>query len=134
MVNREAGPHLIDEGPDDFQGLLQGIAAGLRARCIRGEFDLYEPDAVPEIPELVDSLPTELHRTVGYFGPPAGAAAALSRLAQGLDEAMVRIITVRPGDLDACLATVRACAPGGMRGSRCAAAAASPRVPRPARC
>src|SRR6266511_2094041 len=70
-------------------------------------------DAGAEIPDLVDSLPTELLRAVGYFGPAAGAAAALRRLAQGLDEAMVRVITVRPGDLDACLETVRACAPDG---------------------
>jgi hypothetical protein len=33
--------------------------------------------------------------------------------AQGLDDAMVRIITVRPGDVDACLTTVRACGPQG---------------------
>ena len=28
----------VDEGPDDFVGLLQGIAQGLRARGIDGEF------------------------------------------------------------------------------------------------
>jgi len=79
-------------------------------------------DAGTDIPELVDALPTELLRTVGYFGPAAGAAAALGRLAQGLDEAMVRIITVRPGDLDACLNTVRACAPENWaRGTRSSA-------------
>jgi hypothetical protein len=44
----------IDEGPDDFQDLLQGIAKGLRGRDIAGQFDLYEPEGVPEIPELVD--------------------------------------------------------------------------------
>jgi hypothetical protein len=44
----------IDEGPDDFDGLLQGIADGLRARGVEGNFDLYEPEGVPEIPELVD--------------------------------------------------------------------------------
>jgi hypothetical protein len=50
---------------------------------------------------------------VGYFGRPSGAAAALARLSQGLDEAMVRLITVRPGDLDACLTTIRVCEPVG---------------------
>ena len=33
------------------------------------------------------------------------------RLSQGLDEAMVRLITVRTGDLDACLTSIRACKP-----------------------
>jgi alkanesulfonate monooxygenase SsuD/methylene tetrahydromethanopterin reductase-like flavin-dependent oxidoreductase (luciferase family) len=70
-------------------------------------------DAGADLAQLVDALPVELMRNVGYFGRAAGAADALRRLAQGLDEAMVRIITVRPGDLDACLNTVRACAPGG---------------------
>jgi hypothetical protein len=63
--------------------------------------------------ELVDAVPAELLLKVGYFGHPEGAAAALKRLSQGLDEAMVRIITVRSGDLEACLETVRACAPAG---------------------
>jgi alkanesulfonate monooxygenase SsuD/methylene tetrahydromethanopterin reductase-like flavin-dependent oxidoreductase (luciferase family) len=70
-------------------------------------------DAGAQLPDLVDLVPADLLHTVGYFGPAAGAAAALSRLADGLDEAMVRIITVRPGDLEACLNTVRACQPAG---------------------
>jgi hypothetical protein len=44
----------IDEGPDDFEGLLQGIAEGLRARGLDGEFNLYEAQGVPELPEHVD--------------------------------------------------------------------------------
>ena len=44
----------VDEGPDDFEGLLQGIAQGLQARGIDGEFDLYEPEGIPEVPELID--------------------------------------------------------------------------------
>ena len=44
----------IDEGPDGFEGLLRGIADGLRARGVEGHFDLYEPEGIPEIPELVD--------------------------------------------------------------------------------
>lgn len=70
-------------------------------------------DAGEPLSALVDALPTDLLRRVGYFGPPAGAAEELRRLAQGLDEAMVRIISVRSGDLEACLTTVRACAPAG---------------------
>jgi alkanesulfonate monooxygenase SsuD/methylene tetrahydromethanopterin reductase-like flavin-dependent oxidoreductase (luciferase family) len=70
-------------------------------------------DGGAALEELVDDLPTELLLTVGYFGSAARAADALRHLAEGLDEAMVRIITVRPGDLEACLNTVRACAPKG---------------------
>jgi hypothetical protein len=36
-------------------------------------------------------------------------------LSAGLDEAMVRLITVRDGDLDACLEAARACQPSGWR-------------------
>ncbi len=46
----------IDEGPEDFEGLLRGIAAGLERRDIDGEFDLYEPKEVAELPELIDLL------------------------------------------------------------------------------
>jgi alkanesulfonate monooxygenase SsuD/methylene tetrahydromethanopterin reductase-like flavin-dependent oxidoreductase (luciferase family) len=47
--------------------------------------------------ELVDAAPDELFHAVGYFGPAAGAAAAVARLSAGLDESIVRIITARPG-------------------------------------
>jgi hypothetical protein len=36
-------------------------------------------------------------RAVGYYGPAAGAPAAFARLSAGLDEAIVRIVTARPG-------------------------------------
>ncbi len=68
-------------------------------------------DAGTPVDELVDEVPEELVRRVGYFGTAAGAAAEFKRLAQGLDEAMVRLITVRPGDLDACVASIRALQP-----------------------
>jgi alkanesulfonate monooxygenase SsuD/methylene tetrahydromethanopterin reductase-like flavin-dependent oxidoreductase (luciferase family) len=68
--------------------------------------------------ELVDLIPKELLRRVGYFGPPSGAATALRQLSEGLEEAMVRLITVRPGDLDACLTAIQACQPSGWRSSR----------------
>jgi hypothetical protein len=70
-------------------------------------------DAGTDLPQLVDELPVELLRTVGYFGRAGGAAEALSRLSRGLDEAMIRIISVGPGNLEACLHTVRACTPRG---------------------
>jgi alkanesulfonate monooxygenase SsuD/methylene tetrahydromethanopterin reductase-like flavin-dependent oxidoreductase (luciferase family) len=70
-------------------------------------------DAGTPLSELVDAVSPELLLRVGYFGHPSGAASALKRLSRGLDEAMVRIITVRPGDLAACVSTVRACQPAG---------------------
>jgi alkanesulfonate monooxygenase SsuD/methylene tetrahydromethanopterin reductase-like flavin-dependent oxidoreductase (luciferase family) len=69
-------------------------------------------DAGTPVAQLVDELPTELLLKVGYFGHPSGVAAAFRQLAVGLDEAMVRLITVRPGDLEACVTTIRACQPG----------------------
>jgi hypothetical protein len=59
----------------------------------------------------VDLVPKELLSKVGYFGKPEGAAEAMKRLSAGLNEAMVRLITVRSGDLDACLKSVHACQP-----------------------
>ncbi len=92
---------------------------GYRAHFARMGFDdiLTEleahRDAGMRLEDMVDALPSDLLLTVGYFGPAAGASDALQQLAHGLDEAMVRIISVRPGDLDACLNAVRACAPAG---------------------
>ena len=49
------------------------------------------------MPELVAAVPDEMLRAVGYYGPPGPAPAAFARLSAGLDEAIVRIITARPG-------------------------------------
>jgi len=49
------------------------------------------------MPELVAATPDEMLHAVGYYGPAAAAPAAFARLSAGLDEAMVRIITARPG-------------------------------------
>jgi alkanesulfonate monooxygenase SsuD/methylene tetrahydromethanopterin reductase-like flavin-dependent oxidoreductase (luciferase family) len=66
-------------------------------------------DAGARVAELVDLVPTELLHRVGYFGRPSGAPEAMQRLSKGLDEAMVRLISVRSGDLDACRNAIRAC-------------------------
>jgi alkanesulfonate monooxygenase SsuD/methylene tetrahydromethanopterin reductase-like flavin-dependent oxidoreductase (luciferase family) len=90
---------------------------GYRAHFARMGFDhvLSELEARREagtpIAELVDGVPEELLLKVGYFGRPSGAAEAMKRLSRGLDEAMVRLITVRPGDLEGCLTAVRVCRP-----------------------
>ncbi len=49
------------------------------------------------LPELVDAAPEEMLQAVGYYGPAAAASAAFARISAGLDEAIVRIITARPG-------------------------------------
>jgi alkanesulfonate monooxygenase SsuD/methylene tetrahydromethanopterin reductase-like flavin-dependent oxidoreductase (luciferase family) len=70
-------------------------------------------DAGEPLAALIDSVPPQLLLKVGYYGRPSGAAEALQQLAQGLDEAIVRLLTVRPGDLQACLTSVRVCQPSG---------------------
>ena len=52
-------------------------------------------DAGTPVEQLIDDVPPELALKVGYFGKPDGAVDAFRRLAKGLDEAMVRLITVR---------------------------------------
>jgi alkanesulfonate monooxygenase SsuD/methylene tetrahydromethanopterin reductase-like flavin-dependent oxidoreductase (luciferase family) len=49
------------------------------------------------LPELVAAAPDEMLQAVGYYGPAAAAPPALARLSAGLDEAIVRVITARPG-------------------------------------
>jgi alkanesulfonate monooxygenase SsuD/methylene tetrahydromethanopterin reductase-like flavin-dependent oxidoreductase (luciferase family) len=63
---------------------------------------------------LVPALPDELLNSVGYFGSAAGAAQALARLSQGLDETIVRIVTARQG-LVPVLAALDALNPGRIR-------------------
>jgi alkanesulfonate monooxygenase SsuD/methylene tetrahydromethanopterin reductase-like flavin-dependent oxidoreductase (luciferase family) len=48
-------------------------------------------------PDLVAAAPDDMLHAVGYYGPAAGAPAAFARLSAGLDEAIVRVITARPG-------------------------------------
>ena len=49
------------------------------------------------MPDLVAAAPDAMLRAVGYYGSAGPAPAALARLSDGLDEALVRIITARPG-------------------------------------
>jgi alkanesulfonate monooxygenase SsuD/methylene tetrahydromethanopterin reductase-like flavin-dependent oxidoreductase (luciferase family) len=64
--------------------------------------------------ELVAATPDEMLHEVGYYGPPAGAAATFARLSEGLDETVVRVITARRG-LDAVVATMEALTPSLIR-------------------
>jgi hypothetical protein len=65
--------------------------------------------------ELVAAAPDEMPRAVGYYGPPAQAPAAFARLCAGLDEAVVRIITARPG-VEPVAAAMAALTPSLIRG------------------
>jgi hypothetical protein len=49
------------------------------------------------MPELVAAASDDMLQAVGYYGPAGPAPAAFARLRDGLDEAIVRIITTRPG-------------------------------------
>jgi alkanesulfonate monooxygenase SsuD/methylene tetrahydromethanopterin reductase-like flavin-dependent oxidoreductase (luciferase family) len=49
------------------------------------------------MPELVAAVSDEMLEAVGYYGPAGPGPAAFARLSDGLDEAIVRIITTRPG-------------------------------------
>jgi alkanesulfonate monooxygenase SsuD/methylene tetrahydromethanopterin reductase-like flavin-dependent oxidoreductase (luciferase family) len=64
--------------------------------------------------ELADALSEEAIAQVGYYGPAAGAPEQVARLAEGLDEVVVRIITPKP-DLAAVEATLEALAPERLR-------------------
>jgi len=77
------------------------------------ELEARRDQGVP-LPELVAAAPDEMLRAVGYYGPAAGAPAAFARLSAGLDEAIVRVITARPG-LDPVRAALTALAPARIR-------------------
>ncbi len=47
--------------------------------------------------ELLDRVPDDFLNRVGYYGTADGAAERFAELSQGLDEAIVRIITARKG-------------------------------------
>jgi len=89
---------------------------GYRGHFARMGFDAVLTDlearaaAGASVDELGDACPDELLLAVGYFGRPAGAAAAFHRLAEGLDLAVVRVVAARPG-IEATRAVMQACRP-----------------------
>ncbi len=90
--------------------------SGYRGHFIRMGFDAVltriegRREAGAAEAELIDMFPPELLREVGYYGKASGAQAALTRLGEGLDLAIVRIVGVRPG-LEASRAVMLACKP-----------------------
>jgi hypothetical protein len=73
-------------------------------------------DAGASMAQLADAAPDEMLHAVGYFGPAKGAAKAYARLASGLDETIVRIITARPGQ-DPVVEAMEALTPALIRGN-----------------
>jgi alkanesulfonate monooxygenase SsuD/methylene tetrahydromethanopterin reductase-like flavin-dependent oxidoreductase (luciferase family) len=69
------------------------------------------------MPELVAAAPDEMLKAVGYYGPAGPAPAEFARLSRGLDEAIVRIITARPG-LEPVVAAMNALTPAHIRRHR----------------
>jgi alkanesulfonate monooxygenase SsuD/methylene tetrahydromethanopterin reductase-like flavin-dependent oxidoreductase (luciferase family) len=66
------------------------------------------------MPQLIAAAPDEMLHAVGYYGPAAEAPAAFARLSRGLDEAIVRVITARPG-LEPVSQAMAALAPSALR-------------------
>ena len=58
--------------------------------------------------DLAREVPDKVLDAIGYAGPDSGAAAAFKRLSEGLDVAIVRVLVVRSGNVDAVRATMRA--------------------------
>jgi alkanesulfonate monooxygenase SsuD/methylene tetrahydromethanopterin reductase-like flavin-dependent oxidoreductase (luciferase family) len=89
---------------------------GYRAHFERMGFaeDLKKIDAMRDAKapqdEVLDAFPEKLLRHVGYYGKAEGAAAAFSKLARGLDCAIVRVVAARPG-IAATRAVMEACKP-----------------------
>lgn len=103
-----------------MQAVSYAMTGGYRALFAQMGFDdvLIELEgrrnAGEPMTSIVDAAPDEMLHAVGYFGPAAGAAAAYSRLAEGLDETVVRVIAARPG-LDAVAATLESLTPARIR-------------------
>ena len=94
--------------------------AGYRALFAEMGFDAelteleQRRDQGASMSELVAAAPEEMLQAVGYYGPAGPAPAAFARLSAGLDETVVRVITVRPG-LDPVLVAMSALTPARIR-------------------
>lgn len=62
---------LIDEDPDDLEGLVRTIASALSERGVEGAFDLYEPQEVIVLPDAAPLLECRL-RVKGTRPPSSG--------------------------------------------------------------
>jgi alkanesulfonate monooxygenase SsuD/methylene tetrahydromethanopterin reductase-like flavin-dependent oxidoreductase (luciferase family) len=94
----------------------RGLFAQMGFDAELSELEERRDRGVP-VPELVAAAPDEMLRAVGYYGPAALAPAAFARLSAGLDEAVVRIITARPG-LEPVTAAMAALTPSLIRNAK----------------
>jgi len=62
--------------------------------------------------ELIRALPERMLTTFGYAGRGEGAREWFDKMARGLDVAIVRVLTPRPGDVAPVRSVMRAFAPG----------------------
>jgi 5,10-methylenetetrahydromethanopterin reductase len=89
---------------------------GYRAQATRlGLGDLVEElavrqDAGASLDSLASAIPADAIDTLAYAGPASGAAAAVARLAEGCDVAIIRCVSTGPAR-DAVAVTLDACRP-----------------------
>ncbi len=65
--------------------------------------------------DIAEAFPENILRSVAYFGKPEGAASEFARLSKGLDNAIVRVVSSRPGTVEGTLDVMNACAPQAVR-------------------
>src|SRR6266702_128322 len=113
---------------------VRALLAGAEITAGQGALGQGAP-GWPRLPELA-AAPDHMLRAVGYYGPAAAAPAAFARLSTGLDEAIVRIITARPGPEPVSEAMAAQAPPAPIRSSvsagvdRCSALTRGPWPPR----
>lgn len=65
--------------------------------------------------ELAEAFPVNILREVAYFGKADQAASEFARLSQGLDKAIVRVVSSTPGKMEGTINVIEACAPDLVR-------------------
>lgn len=95
----------LDDPPRSYRAHFERMGF---ADDLRRIDDLRRANAPVE--EQVDAFPPEMCLAVGYYGKAEGAAEHFRKLAEGLDIALVRIVTSKPG-MESARAVINACAP-----------------------
>ena len=103
------GYALAPPGADKTKG-YRGHFARMGFDKALSELELRRDSGATE-EDLARLVPAALLRRVGYAGPPNGARDAFTRLADGLDIAIVRVVASRRNDLATVRTTMAACAP-----------------------
>ena len=61
--------------------------------------------------EVAEAFPENILRSVAYFGKAENAASEFARLSEGLDNAIVRVVSSKPGTVEGTLNVMNSCAP-----------------------